>query len=250
VSDVQNARHPLLRPRWVVLHVIVVIVVPLFVLAGFWQLHRLDERRTKNALIRDRETHRPTSLDDALSDADASHVRVRIAGRYDPADEVVVIGRPGPHGADGSHVLTPLTLADGNAVLVDRGWVPPGLEDPPVRHAAPPSGDVTVNGILLPTEGRAALAPKTPHEELVDRIDVARIASGSAQRFATTAYYVLLASQQPASGELPAIVEPATLSEGPHLGYAIQWFLFVPTLLAVYTVLLRQQVKQRPRHIA
>ena len=236
--------HPLLRPRWVVLHVLVAIAVPLFAVAGVWQLHRLDERRTKNALIRDRESQPVRSLDDVLADDDAEHRRVRVTGTYDTSEEVVLIGRPGPNGIDGSRVLTPLLVDDDDAVLVDRGWVPPGMEDPPLREAAPPDDDVTVTGILLPSEGRAALAPATKHEEIVDRIDVARIASGSEHGFISSGLYLLLQTQDPAPGDVPKPVEPRRPSEGPHLGYAVQWFLFIPTLLAVYVVLLRQQARR------
>jgi surfeit locus 1 family protein len=240
-------RHPLLRPRWVVLHVIVAIAVPLFVVAGFWQLHRLDERRTENALIAERASQPPRSLDDVLANGDVDHRRVRVTGTFDTSEEVVLIGRPGPGGVDGSHVLTPLVIDDQAAVLVDRGWVPPGLEDPPLRDAAPPDGELTVTGVLLPTEGTGALARGGEQGELVDRIDVARIARPSDHRFLTKDVYVLLQMQDPSPDELPKPVEPRRLGEGPHLGYAVQWFLFVPTLIAVYVVLLRQQVK-RPRH--
>jgi surfeit locus 1 family protein len=229
-----------------VLHIIVATAVPLFVVAGFWQLNRLDQRRTRNALIRERESAPVRSLGDVLDDRDAEHRRVRVTGRYDTSEEVVLIGRPGTGGIDGSHVLTPLRIDEDDAVLVDRGWVPPGMEDPPLREAAPPDGEVTVTGILEPTEGKSALSSGGTHGELVDRIDVARLASGSEHRFITTSLYVLLQEQDPEGKELPKVVEPLGLSEGPHLGYAVQWFLFIPTLLAVYVVLLRQQAR-RPR---
>ena len=225
------------------------IAVPLFVVAGFWQLHRLDERRTKNAVITERATEAARSLEDALGERQADHRRVRIAGTYDTEQEVVLIGRPGPGGVDGSHVLTPLVTDDG-AVLVDRGWVPPGMEDPPLRDAAPPDDDVTITGVLIPTEGTGALSAGGEHGELVDRIDVARIAQQTDQRFATRDFYVLLQSQDPKPGDFPQPVEPRRPSEGPHLGYAVQWFLFVPTLIAVYVALLRQQVKRARRETA
>lgn len=240
-------RHPLLRPRWVVLHVIIAVAVPLFVLAGFWQLHRLDERRAQNRTITTRETIPARPLDDVLDADDPSRRNVRATGRYDTSEEVVLIGRPGPNGVDGSHVLTPFVADDGAAVLVDRGWVPPGKEDPPVADAEPPDDDVTITGVLFPTEGNPALSSGGTHGELVDRIDVATLATGSDHRFATTAFYVVLQAQDPPQDDLPRIVEPRKPGEGPHLGYAVQWFLFVPTLIAVYVALLRQQVKRAGR---
>jgi surfeit locus 1 family protein len=236
--------HPLLRPRWVVLHVIIAIAVPLFVIAGFWQLRRLDERRAINRSITERADERVRPLADVLAAGDPDHRPVHVAGTYDTDEEVVLIGRPGPDGIEGSHVLTPLITDDGT-VLVDRGWVPPGMEDPPLREAAPADDDVTAVGILLRTEGNPRLASgEGEHGGIVDRVDVARLASGADDRFVTTAYYVLLRSQEPPPAELPRPVEPRRPGEGPHLGYAVQWFLFVPTLLVVYVLLLRQQVRR------
>ena len=162
----------------------------------------------------------------------------------------MLIGRPGPGGVDGSHVLTPLVIDDDSAVLVDRGWVPPGMEDPPLRDAAPPDDEVTISGILEPTEGDPALSSGGGHGELVDRIDVATLAAGADHRYITTAFYVLLQEQDPAPEEVPKVVEPLPLGEGPHLGYAVQWFLFVPTLIVVYVVLLRQQVRKKSERLA
>jgi surfeit locus 1 family protein len=233
-----------------VLHVIVAIAVPLFAVAGFWQLDRLDERRAMNAKIRARESEPVRPLDDVVDDRDASHRRVRVTGRYDTSEELVLIGRPGTNGIEGSHVLTPLRVEDDDAILVDRGWVPPGLEDPPVDEARPPSGRVTVTGILLPSEGGRSLATgRDELHEIVDRIDVARFARASDHRYLTDDLYILLQDQDPPAEELPRPVAPRGLTEGPHLGYVIQWFLFIPTLIAVYVVLLRQQVKRPKRTV-
>jgi cytochrome oxidase assembly protein ShyY1 len=60
--------------------------------------------------------------------------------------------------------------------------------------------------------------------------------------------YLLLASQTPKQpGTLPAIVPPPDLGNGPHLAYAIQWFLFIPTALGVYAALLRREARKSVR---
>ena len=48
---------------------------------------------------------------------------VTVTGRYDPAHEILARVRT-LHDNVGFEVITPLVLADGTAVLVDRGWIP------------------------------------------------------------------------------------------------------------------------------
>ena len=232
------------RPRWVVLHVLVLVAVPLFAVAGFWQLRRLDERRSRNALIEQRQDRPVRPLDDVLSGGDATYRRVRVTGTFDQTEEIVLAGRGrGPGGAAGNHVLTPLRIDDERAILVDRGWVPPGLDDPPVRAARPPDDRITIQGFLYRTEGRGRVEPGR-RPEAVARIDVAALAASSRYAYVTTDLYLLLQEPKPGEDELPRPVSPVELSEGSHRAYAVQWFLFIPTLLAVYVTLLRRQARQ------
>ena len=66
--------------------------------------------------------------------------------------EFVLYGRT-QNSQAGNHLLTPLLLAGGHAILVDRGWVPLDIDEPGAPGAAPPSGDVDVEGVLLSSEG-------------------------------------------------------------------------------------------------
>lgn len=232
------------RPRWVVLHVLVLFAVPLFAVAGFWQLRRLDQRRERNALIEQRQNEPVRSLDDVLEDRDATYRHVRATGTFDPTEEIVLAGRGrGPGGAPGNHVLTPLRIDDRNAILVDRGWVPPELDDPPVRAARPPDGEVTIEGFLHRTEGGGRVNPAR-RPDVVTRIDVAALAASSRYAYVAADLYLLLQQPQPGAVQLPQPVRPVELSEGSHRAYAVQWFLFIPTLLVVYVTLLRRQARQ------
>lgn len=231
-----------LRPRWLVAHVFVLGAVVTFALAGTWQLRRLDERRTNNAQIERRQALEVVSLADALDAGEATYRRVSARGTFDTSEEAVLVGR-GREGLEGNHVLTPLVTADG-AVLVDRGWVPPQSDRPPVPQARPPSGKVSVTGYLYRSEGRGPFGTSGERTEVVARIDVARLAQGSDHRYATTDLYLLLSDQDPAPEDLPRPVPPLELSEGSHRIYAVQWFLFIPTALVVYAALLRRGVRR------
>jgi cytochrome oxidase assembly protein ShyY1 len=133
----------LLRPRWIGLTVFAVVVVGICVRLGLWQLDRLEGRRDANARYAEGLAEPPRPLEDLLDSGDRLAYRRAVAtGRYDPEREVILYGRT-LDGVAGNHVLTPHVLADGRAVIVDRGWVPIEMDRPPV-DAAPPAGEVEV----------------------------------------------------------------------------------------------------------
>jgi surfeit locus 1 family protein len=229
--------------------VLVLVIVGLFALAGVWQLHRLSERRQHNAFVTSRRTQPVASLDRFLDDpASAEHRRLRAKGRYDTGRELILRGRPNNE-RPGNHVLTPLVMKGGRTVIVDRGWVPPQLESPRAAEALPPTAHVEVTGIALPSEGSGPFAsgrgPIAGHE--VSRIDVARI--GRALPYRTFPIYLVLVKQRPPQrGDLPEPISLPKLEEGPHLVYAIQWFLFMPIALVGYGAILRREAQKRAVH--
>lgn len=241
----------LLRPRWVLVHVIVATAVALFAVAGFWQLRRLSERRAHNAFVAEQRERPPVDLTASSGDAeDILQRRVRAAGRYDTAREVVLHGRGGG-GRPGNHLLTPLVLPDGRAVLVDRGWVPLDVDTPGDARVAAPSGRVEVTGVLLASEGSGPLATTARVRDLaaVSRIDVGRIMGGMGER--ALPHYLLLSTQDPPPTRgVPDPVDSPALDEGSHLIYAGQWFLFIPVALIGYGAILRRELRRGRAHAA
>jgi cytochrome oxidase assembly protein ShyY1 len=225
------------RSRRVAVVVIAVVVAATCVNLGLWQLRRLDERRALNAEILDRRSASPLSIEDVAGSADAEPYRPAIArGSYDVEHEVLVYGRS-LDGEAGHHVVTPLLLTDGGAVLVVRGWVPFAMQAAPVRAAAPPANEVTVGGFLAPDEGDGSVAPDA--DGIVRVLDVRGIASSLP--YDVFPLPLQLADQTPPQpGSLPIPVPLPALSEGPHLSYAIQWFSFAVVALAGAVILLRR----------
>ena len=244
----------LLRPRWLVVHVVVVALVVLFVSLGFWQLRRLDERRADNALIAANLAEEPQPLAETLErygdDPSAlTYRRVTVTGTYRPDDEVLLTPRSVDRRA-GHHVVTALETAPGTAVLVNRGWVPFALDTPPVAQAAPPTGDVTVEGILLPTQEAARYGNRDGGERLtyLSTVDVDLLQP----QFDVTLYpfSVLLQEQQPPAGDLPIPAQPPEQSEGSHQSYAWQWFSFATIFGVGYPLLLRRSLASRRKSTA
>jgi surfeit locus 1 family protein len=168
----------------------------------------------------------------------------RITGTFD-ADQELLIRSQVYRGSAGFHVITPLILSNGDAVLVNRGWVPLVLDSVPVAEAPPPAGETVVEGWVELSRQRPFLGPTDPMEgrlDVMSRVDVPRIQ----QQMEVSLAPIYLVMVGP-GGALP---EPFGLpsfdDEGPHLGYAIQWFGFAATVLIGYFFLVRRRQKARP----
>jgi surfeit locus 1 family protein len=238
---------PLTR-RWIVLTALVTVAVAVMAMLGFWQLRRLHSVREDNARVRAQLAIRAAPLSEVLapgvSPASVEYRRVIVSGRYDRVSEILLRNRS-YQGRPGSHFLTPLRQSDGLAIIVDRGWVPVDLVGAREEATRPPVlVPVTVTGVLFPSERKGVFGPAIPRAgrlTTLPRIDVARIAKQL--EYPIVPLYMRLQTQAPSqSGELPVPPGLPDLSEGPHLSYAVQWFLFATLAVAVYLALLRKSV--------
>lgn len=240
--------------RRVFLSVVGGLIVVACTALGFWQLQRLSDRRSLNDRLIAREAMPVVDIESLMplrggrSDP-AAYRRVRATGTFDSANEVVLRARS-LRGRGGNHLLTPLVLPDGGAVIVDRGWVPLEIDEPGADRAAPPDGRVTVTGILVPTEPKPILfGPSDPANgrlATIGRIDLARL--GEQIPYPIQPLAIAMEAQRPAGGEIPVAAGRPPPGEGPHLAYAVQWFIFA-TIALVTTVLLlrRERAPSEPR---
>lgn len=236
----------LLTRRWVVASLVVLAAVVAMIELGLWQLRRLDEVGTDNDRVRSQLALPAVPIDQALPPGDdgsnAIYRRVEIEGTYEAGAEIRLDNRS-YQGRPGRHLLTPLVTEGGTAMIVDRGWIP--LDTDPTR-AAPPAVSVRVVGVLFPSERKGTFGPSIPptgHLTAVPRVDVPRIASQLSH--ASYPLYLRLQSQTPPAGALPVPPALPDLSDGPHLSYAVQWFLFATVALAVFGALARREARRR-----
>ncbi|MDP9418912.1 MAG: SURF1 family protein [Actinomycetota bacterium] len=248
------ARRFWLRPKWVVGHVLVVVLVVAFVNLGFWQLRRLDEKRAVNAAIEARSSLPLRPVEDVVDPAagfgdvdDLVYRRVSARGTYDPAASVLVRSRS-LDGRPGFHVLTPLVTGQATALVVNRGFAPFTAEPAEALAATrPPSGEVEVTGLLFSTQEREGIGPTDPAEGVlreISRVDLARLQA----QYGADVYplYLQLSAQVPApAGALPIVLPEPEQSEGNHLSYAVQWFVFAAIGAGGWPLLLRNTARER-----
>ena len=192
---------------------------------GIWQLDRLHQRRALNAAVTARRALPPLEVTGAAISVDSVRDRpVGAHGVYDYARQWVWPGRSF-EGVPGVAVVTPLKLSDSLAVMVDRGWVP----SPDGFHVSlipyeetSDTVEVTGLGAKLP-RGRGDYDPSQKGE--------------FPYRVLPMAIQLLPPGPQGAPRRWPEV----ELGNGPHLGYAIQWFSFATIAVMGTAVFLRRR---------
>jgi len=212
------------RRDWVLV-TIAVAFAAVCVRLGVWQLDRLQQRRARNAASAANRSQPAVELVGSGVGVgvgvDSLRERpIRARGVYDYTHERIWPARSFD-GAPGVAILTPLRLRDGSVVFVDRGWVPSpdGFHIDLTRYREGDTVDVIGVG-AMPPRGRGDVDPV----RLRDSLPVPVLP--------------IVVRQLPGHDDarVRRWPEPA-LSNGPHLGYAIQWFSFA-TIAIVGTVVL------------
>lgn len=229
---------------------VVLLVAAGCIRLGVWQLDRLEQRRAKNALVEARLALPPVTLGEALGDtAGVAYRRIRVAGAFDNTRTMVMAGRA-HRGTPGVHVVTPLLPEGGGPpVLVDRGFVRApdavtiALEPLVVDTAVELTGLGRTFDETRPAEPGAARVDTVAAGEpggrgyplLWRRLD--RATAREQVPYPVAPFYVQ-ALPDGGDAEPPVAIGPPELDEGPHLGYAVQWFSFAAIALVGWIVLM------------
>ena len=234
---------PLLKPRWLVGHVLVIAVTVAFALLGFWQLDRHFQQREDNRVVEDRLAADPVDIDQIFYPEEAEFRRVVATGRYDYAAQLELRPRA-RNGKVGYDQVVPLDTGS-TLVLVNRGFI----ADATGVASAQPGADrqVQVTGTVRINQGESRFGPQNQETgvlETIARIDTDRLNPQFDGRLA--AMYLDLISEQPDTGglatALPALPEP---SNRPNLLYALQWWAFAAIASIGWLFLLRKQFSSR-----
>ena len=237
--------------RWLLTTLIVLAGTALCVRLGIWQLDRLEQRRAFNAQFESARAQTVLDLNTEMP-ADIAEMEwraVTVTGEYDFTNQVAV--RNQYYGSQyGYHLLTPLRFGEG-AVLVDRGWIPAdGNSSPLDWHQYDEPGMVNLSGQIRLGRAKASLlGVPDPLPENGERLDVWNNADLT-RIAAQVPYPILPVYIQPetdaADTDPPIPSQPEIeLTEGPHFGYALQWFTFATILFIGYPFFLRKQESGR-----
>lgn len=234
--------------RWLGYAALLVIFSLACVWLGNWQFERRAEAQAEISRI-DRNYDAPavplTEVvpDRSTFDEDAHKWQtVELRGRY-VGEPYIARNRPGPAGV-GSNLIQALELDRGEVIFIDRGWVPvSGTDEVATALPAPASGEVLVHARLRASEN--AISGRTASKNSVPSINAPMLADLAG--LTDTAYlgvYGALVTEDPA-GETGALAPRPERDEGPHLSYALQWYVFI--LIALIGV--GYAARQEYRHL-
>ncbi|PSC04653.1 surfeit 1 [Alsobacter soli] len=225
---------------------------------GCWQIERMGAKHRLIARVEARMKAEPGPLPPesrwpTLNAKTADYERVRVTGRYLHDKEAylngfVVAPSNGPAPPPtlmGFFILTPLQLADGSVVIVNRGIVPTELRDPAKREQGQSPGEVTVTGVLRVPEKPGYFVPANdPVRNNWFSRDPAAIAR--AKGLERVAPFIIDADATPVPGGWPKGGNTVVSFPDNHLQYAITWFALALALLGVFGFWARQQWRAKP----
>jgi cytochrome oxidase assembly protein ShyY1 len=214
--------------RWAGYFALAVIFAIVCSLLGAWQLNRRAEAWLEIDRIDNNYSSAPVPIDTVLGnlttfETSQKWTPVLVTGTYLSDETILVRNRP-YNGRPGFEVLVPLLQSDGTVFIVNRGWVNPGnAQDEPDFIPAAPEGVVTIEARLKASE--PALPGRSAPSGQVATIELPLIAERLSYPLYTGAYGVLVA-EDPATEIRPLPAAQPTRDEGPHLSYALQWYVF------------------------
>jgi cytochrome oxidase assembly protein ShyY1 len=218
--------------RWLTGLAIAALFALACVLLGRWQWGRHEDKVARADRINSHYFARAVPLSSAMPDPVANlpsakeWTLVTATGRYAAARLMLVRNRPN-NGVFGYEVVVPLEQADGTSLLVDRGWIPNGATAAgPSWVPATPAGEITVTGWLR--AGEPSLGRQMTNGQLAS-INLAEARAQTGTSLYGT-YLILRAETGPPGEQIttPQPLEKPDTDLGPHLAYALQWWLGAP----------------------
>ena len=245
----------MLSLKWILTTLLVIAACGVMVRLGIWQLDRLAARREFNERVVAQQLREPLVLDAGALGAnlvDMEYREVFVTGEFVNEDEVALRNQA-YGGRPGYRVLTPLRITGTDAhVLVDRGFVASDQYGTDWERS-PVYGEVEVFGIIRRGQTEPDFGGRPDPTPLPgDRLRIWNIAN--VEQIDSQLAYDLLpvyVQAKPVEGEtvepgdapVPYVAE-LELTEGPHMGYAVQWFLFATILALGYPFFIRRETQR------
>lgn len=231
--------------------VITFLVLPVLVSLGFWQLDRAEQKRELHGQFLSHQSADPIdlNLNRAIRETKSEIMwrHIRLAGQFAEQTHILLdnqVVRREP----GYFVLTPFRLADEDVwLLVNRGWLPAGLD----RSVAPvidtPADEVELIAIATDVPATGLLLGDKTIEQMnngivrAQRINIAEISELSGQEFLP---FIARLEPESSHGFVREWVLPGS-GEEKHLGYAFQWFALSLALLIIYLAVNTRRTKHK-----
>lgn len=222
------------RPTlWPTLFTIPAVVIMIGL--SIWQVERLH---WKEGLIADRQARvsaAPIELPESGGDpAEIEFRRVHLTGHFQNDHEMYLAARS-MNGNVGYHIITPMILAAGGTVLVDRGWVPIEKKSPESRVQGQLAGDLSLDGVVRLSQHQAFMQPDNePDKNVWFFLDLPAMTAKVGLPARSDIYVEAGPGEIP--GGYPLGGQTRINLPNDHLQYAITWALLAAALIVIYVI--------------
>lgn len=219
------------------LTLLTVLLLPLLMSLGFWQLRREAEKLALQAAWNGRQVEAPVALATVDVAKDQQYRQVWVRGQYDNA-HVFLLDNRTYEGRAGYEVIVPLVADDGMVALINRGWQPLGESRAILPAIAAISGDVMIAASVYQPVGDALVLGSELETQgwpkVIQTLDPPQLAAlaGYSDSRSVFPYSLRLAEGQ--QGALIRQWPVISTTPEKHRGYAVQWFLMATALVALY----------------
>lgn len=240
----------MLGRRWLITTILVVLAMGVLARLGIWQLDRLEQRNAFNSRVQaqlDQAVLELTSEYNTPNLAGMEYRSVKVVGQYDHSQQIALRNQYWQN-QWGVHLVTPLHIVDSDMiVMVDRGWIPADVFESGDWSKYDQAGLVTVEGMIRASQSKADFGSRRDATPL----------PGTGPLLAWNFVNISQLQKQISGPLLPIYIQEAPdhgwtgppyrslpeleLTEGPHLGYAIQWFAFAVVLGLGYPFFVKRQ---------
>ena len=218
--------------------IVFLLVLPILLRLGFWQLDRAEEKRNLIELFKQQNELGPISVTGKIKEGAVLNYRLaQVSGSYN-SNKLVFIDNKIHQGKTGVYVLTPFKLKNSEySVLVNRGWVPMGFDRSLLPKVKTPQGELKLNGKLkIITEKPFTVGNQFQSNEgwpaLMQWINILEIEKKSELKLLP---YIFLLDEKEQSGYVrnwkPVVMQPEKSTS-----YAVQWFALALALTIIYIV--------------
>jgi len=221
--------------------IVMLVMMGILIGLGTWQVQRLAWKTKLLATIAARTNADPVDLPPVIAEPkDWAFRRVHAAGHFADDKALWLYGRTFD-GKAGIHLLVPLTLDDGGAVLVDRGFVP-FVENSALAPHGAEDGRVEVDGIVrLPEPAGWFLPAAQPSRNIWYAVDIPAMSAAVGLKLAP----VYIAARPTGATGWPVATggTEGTGIRNEHLNYAIFWYSMALVLAVIYVMSSRSRPK-------
>ena len=239
--------------KWTLTTILVIIGVFILIRLGFWQLDRLEWRRAFNQHYITQISAKSINLNDYKDFKEIAGMEYReisVSGFYDFEHEIYLQNQAYQN-VPGYRIVTPLLIDNKDiAVYIDRGWI--SFED--LNNIDHINNNYTerqkVTGIVRISQPDFNLFNKPVTQKknntfflFVDLEDLQ-----ARTEYEITPFYIQVESRSDSEKPYSQLSE-YEITEGPHFGYAMQWFFFACLLGIGYPFFVSKQLREKKMEI-